>query len=736
MCKNRCEILAPAGNMESLRSAVINGADAVYLGASAFSARAKAGNFTSEELIEAVKYCHLFDVKVYLAINTIIKPSEYDRAVGVVFDAKNAGVDAFIIQDLPFLAHLHSIMPDIIIHLSTQAGIHNLEGAKVAERLGATRIILSREVLLDDIKEICKKTSLEVECFIHGALCVSFSGNCYISSLIASQSGNRGKCLQFCRKNYSINEKKGYLLSAKDLNLSNSIQELVDAGVTSFKIEGRMRRPEYVGETVRYYSELLKTGKQPRNSNLDVLFNRGGGCEGYLLNPTASVIYPKTQGHIGAKIGTVNALKSSVAKLKLSKPLCKGDGIKFIRNGKEVGSALIRENGFETTYLGKIKVGDEVNVTTDTNYMNNISSRTRNLDVEILLNGTVGNKLLATLTCKGITVTASSDFIIEQANKSPILDKDFLTIFNKTDKYPFNVTEFASKISGSIFVPKSSLNDFRRNCYEKLYNKILSSYKLNNCTKTKKIDFSQITPTIKELNERIIVQTDDLDAIKNFTCYDAVAYFPQNFSEDIVEKIKQFPKRVFLVIPPILRGKDRDIISKILSHEEVRDVIINNISGYEFCKGKNILPGHGLNIINPNFGGIKILSPEYDGREYGNNFVYAFGKFPLMNFAHCPKKTINNGRCVSCNQEELQIKDETGVSFQIRFYKIANCYAQQLGNLPIDGISTRKLGALNKLFIDLIGFNNKEKMQILSALSTNGKLWPESTSGYFNKKLD
>ena len=205
---NGIEVLAPAGNFDSLRAAVINGADAVYLGASAFSARAKAGNFSYEQLCDAVRYCHLFSVKVYLAVNTVIKPNEYDEALKTVNDAILAKVDAIIVQDLAFLSLLHSTMPHIVVHLSTQAGLHNTAGAIVAEKLGAKRVILSRETRLNDIREIHKTTNLEIEYFVHGALCVAFSGNCYFSSLATGLSGNRGKCLQFCRKKYSCKIQK------------------------------------------------------------------------------------------------------------------------------------------------------------------------------------------------------------------------------------------------------------------------------------------------------------------------------------------------------------------------------------------------------------------------------------------------------------------------------------------------------------------------------------------------
>jgi len=198
--RKKVEVLAPAGNFEALKCAVNNGADAVYLGLKQYNARAKAGNFTYEELTEAVRYAHFYGVRIYMTFNVLYKPTEYDGVIEAIRKCKEIGVDAFILQDFAFISALISTMPDIVIHLSTQAGIHNLEGALIAQRLGATRIILSRETLLEDIIKISNNTNLEIECFVQGALCISFSGNCYFSSIVSGYSGNRGKCLQLCRK--------------------------------------------------------------------------------------------------------------------------------------------------------------------------------------------------------------------------------------------------------------------------------------------------------------------------------------------------------------------------------------------------------------------------------------------------------------------------------------------------------------------------------------------------------
>ncbi|MEG1663387.1 MAG: peptidase U32 family protein, partial [Clostridia bacterium] len=260
------ELLAPAGDIDSFYSAVNNGANAVYLGLSGFNARLKADNFDGENLIKCVKYAHFFGVKVYVTVNTLVKNSEIVDLIALVEAAVDAHVDAFIVQDLGVAKILTECFPHIVLHASTQCGIHNADGAKIAEKLGFKRIVLSRETKLDDIKAIKATTDLELEFFVQGALCVSFSGNCYMSAVEASASGNRGLCKQLCRMQYdAVKEtkdsqkllKSGYLLSARDLCLIDSLKELLDAGISSFKIEGRMKRAGYVGEVVKIYRDAV-----------------------------------------------------------------------------------------------------------------------------------------------------------------------------------------------------------------------------------------------------------------------------------------------------------------------------------------------------------------------------------------------------------------------------------------------------------------------------------------------
>ena len=262
----KMKILSPAGDFESLKAAVIAGADEVYLGVRNFNARNIEG-FSLETLKQAVDYAHIFSVKINLAVNILFSDDEIQQALDLIVDAYNLGVDSFIIQDVGLMSLVHENYPQIEVHASTQMGLHNLEGLKALEDLGFSRVVLARETSLSEVKRIKENTSLEIEYFAHGALCVSFSGNCYLSSYLNDASGNRGKCKQLCRLPYEIfvgNEKKadGYLLSAKDFNMTNRLQDLLDAGVDVLKIEGRARRPFYV-YTAKAGNQISDSGTMP-----------------------------------------------------------------------------------------------------------------------------------------------------------------------------------------------------------------------------------------------------------------------------------------------------------------------------------------------------------------------------------------------------------------------------------------------------------------------------------------
>ena len=286
------ELLAPVGNKESFYTAINSGADAVYLGIGELNARGNIENFTIETIKEIIDYAHVFDVKVYITLNILFKDEEFENVKAVVKKLLNYGTDAFIVQDIGLYKFLSHHFPNAELHASTQMGIANLEGAKFLEKLGYKRVVLARETPLKEIENISKNTKIEIEYFIHGALCVSFSGNCYISSLLSGCSGNRGKCKQYCRlpyqlsylQNGSFRRTEGYLLSTRDFCMAENLKRLAECGVVSFKVEGRAKRPAYIAQTINSYRKILDNNfnhTPEQVQNLKKVYNRGSFINGY-----------------------------------------------------------------------------------------------------------------------------------------------------------------------------------------------------------------------------------------------------------------------------------------------------------------------------------------------------------------------------------------------------------------------------------------------------------------------
>ena len=313
------ELLSPAGDLECLKVAVQNGADAVYFGAEEFNARANGKNFNREELVEATQYAKLRGVKTHLTLNILIKNNEFENAIKLVEFAYNSGIDAVIIQDLGLAKKVIELFPDLEVHSSTQMTIYDLDGANKIKDLGFSRCVLARELSINEIEHICKNTDIDIEVFIHGALCICYSGQCLMSSMIGGRSGNRGKCAGTCRLPYTLlrdnkEQAKGYLLSSKDVCTLDIIPELINSGVKSFKIEGRMKSPEYVGivtSIYRKYIDLAESGEEYKVDEKDKeklmqIFNRGGFSTGYLKGKLGrDMMYKFKPNHIGIAVGEV-----------------------------------------------------------------------------------------------------------------------------------------------------------------------------------------------------------------------------------------------------------------------------------------------------------------------------------------------------------------------------------------------------------------------------------------------
>ena len=464
------EILAPAGNKENLISAINGGANAVYLGLTDFSARKSADNFTLEDLKFSISYAKTFGVKVYLTVNTLIKNKELNEFFNTVIKAYNLGVDAFILQDIFLGKYLKNLIPDICLHLSTQAGVCNVYGAKLAKDYGFSRVILARETKIADVKEIAK--IIETEVFVQGALCTCLSGHCYFSSFIGGNSGNRGYCKQPCRKKYSYLNKfgnkltDGYSLSLADLNLSGKLFELKEAGVKSLKIEGRMRSREYVYFASKYYSELLQ-GINDKNSEVSLYktFNRGDYTLGLTFLQDKNFISSDIQGHKGYFLSKISKISKNQLFLEKNINLTKGDSYKILRKGKEIGNALCvnKNNNLIILFKGQVKVGDDLYITKDLSLSSQIKNK--KLDIIISISLKIGEKLK--LSANGIEVFSETP--IEMAKSQPITREEIIKNLQKTNIFPYNPIVKFDNFDENAFIVKSQLNALRAKLYHYLF---------------------------------------------------------------------------------------------------------------------------------------------------------------------------------------------------------------------------------------------------------------------------
>jgi len=369
------ELLSPVGDFECLKAAVQNGADSVYFGANLFSARAFAHNFDEAELKKAIEYAKLRGVKTNLTLNTLIKDNEFDNAIKLASKAYEFGIDAIIIQDLGLAKKLIELFPDLPMHGSTQMTIHNLNGALKLQELGFKRVVLSRELSLTEIEYICKNTSIEIECFVHGALCISYSGQCLFSSMLGGRSGNRGKCAGPCRLPYKLieNDKaidSGYLLNTRDLCGLEFLPQLINAGVDCLKIEGRMKSPEYVATVTNIYRKYIDLAYSKNDFNINIedkktllqAFNRGNFSSGHLdSSENRNLVFKEKPNNMGLFIGIIqkyNPNKGHIT-LKIQEKLNIGDTISV---GNENGSYKISELMNKNTNLKETQVGQTVTI--------------------------------------------------------------------------------------------------------------------------------------------------------------------------------------------------------------------------------------------------------------------------------------------------------------------------------------------------------------------------------------
>ena len=693
------ELLSPAGDMECLKAAVQNGADCVYLGAGQFNARARATNFEGDSLKEAIEYAHLRNCRINLTLNTLLKNDEIPQAVELAVNAYNLGVDAIIIQDLGLAEILHRNYPQIKLHASTQMTVHNLEGVKQLERLGYTRVVLARELSIDEIKNIRANTSVELEVFIHGALCISYSGECLFSSIVGGRSGNRGECAQPCRMKYDLleNDKKidsGYLMSPHDQTAIKYLQGLIDIGIDCFKIEGRLKSPEYVGVITRFYRQQMDeyvkkeiNGYKVTIQDVNQVFNRGGLTEGHFSDSAnRELIYKEKSNNIGLYLGKIikfNENKGYIT-LKLETPIDIGDKVSInddIYNISEVmknGQNTHDTNVGDIVVLGRIKgnirpglnvykieskkLTDEI----DSTFVNDKETKKIKLRVEIKV--ALGKNI--ELNVQSIddslndfymtfSVKAISEALVDQAQNQPLTKDAIIEQLSKTGNTQFEFKEIEVELEDNCFVPMSVLKDVRRTALDTLQEEMLR--KTKHTAELKPID--KIEKQENNSNKTISVLFNTLDEnvdyqkLENFDrAYIPYHFFAKkNYTDTICSIINKF--ETYLYMPLVLRDRDKQnmplelIINQAL-RMGIKGFVVSHVSQIDSLRqfGMPIIANYSINVYNDysveklRSLGFSEFTPsvELNRNELNdvidNNLkseIIVYGRTPLMTNAYC-----------------------------------------------------------------------------------------------------
>ena len=693
------ELLSPVGDFDCLKSAVQNGADAVYFGANSFSARAFASNFDDNTLEQAINYAKIRGVKTNLTLNTLIKNNELENAISVAKRAYEYGIDAIIVQDLGLAKYLIKNFPGLAVHASTQMSIHNLDGVLELQKMGFSRVVLSRELSLEEIEYICKNSNIEIEVFVHGALCISYSGQCLFSSIVGGRSGNRGKCAQPCRLPYELleNEKtidKGYLLSPKDLCGLEFLPQLVEAGVSSLKIEGRMKTPEYVATVTRIYRKYLdlveknlqfKIDEKDKQDLLQV-FNRGGFSNGHLDSfANKGLIYPQKSNNMGIFLGTVSNFNSNNGHISFAtnSTLHIGDKICIENRKHETNIYTISElmqqnknikeaNSGDYIKIGRMKgdisVGNKIYKMSD-NFLTNsaldtINQELRKIDLSCELNVNLNFPISLKIYNNNICVEVVSNIFPEIAIKSPITEDRLIFQLCKTNNTPYNFKNIKINLGKNLYVPSiSGINELRRQGLKKFEEKFILNFKRTLNIKLPEISNKCLNnfanpDSVECINKKISLLLNIIHEHYDYSLINGVdrIYIPfkfftmNNFSSVINSICNNFD--VYIYLPTIIRNSYHNLIvknlDKILSSFKISGFVLSNIGNLELLKNYMDFESYNNNYRNYDF------IANYTFNVFNN---LTFNELPLNTITLSPelnKNDISNFRtndaCINSNK--------------------------------------------------------------------------------------
>lgn len=651
------ELLAPAGNLEIFKGVIESGADAVYVGGSMFGARAYANNFTEEELLEAIDFAHLRGVKVYLTVNTLIKNSELSKLYDYLLVYYKRGLDAVIVQDIGVVKAIHEYFPSMEIHTSTQMTVTGADGVRFLSQFGVTRVVMAREVSLAEMKRIHEETGMELEAFVHGALCYSYSGQCLFSSILGGRSGNRGRCAQPCRLPYTVEGKKDeYILSLKDMCGIKALDKLHDAGVYSLKIEGRMKQLEYACGVVKYYRSYIDSMKPVTDADYDrikALGNRCGFTDRYYFDHNGSDMVTYVKPNFVS-----NAAEPSPEKRKLSI-----EGELVLREG-EPGSLTVKRG--DVTYKASIEP-------------------------------------------------------VSAALKAPLDKKAAIDRINKTGDTDFEFSHIKAQIGENVFVPNGALNKLRRDAISGLCDKLLKKYYRDDaryadissmCELPEHVVKSDATHEDGAVNAKdytticSCMTRAQLDTLISYECFD-VFYLDfdmydrktliQQFADDVKSLTKR-NKKVYLMLPTIFRADSSDYfvsIAKELDKVSFEGFVVKNYEELYLTEnlftGKKVILDHNMYTFNDvsksaffehGVSGdtvpLELNSKEIMHRNNIGSQMIVYGYYPLMTTANCVHK---NTKGCDKKQKLIYLKDRYNKSFAV-CNNCKECYNTIYNSLP------------------------------------------------------
>ena len=660
------ELLAPAGNLEIFKGVIESGADAVYVGGSMFGARAYANNFTEEELLEAIDFAHLRGVKVYLTVNTLIKNSEFSKLYDYLLVYYKRGLDAVIVQDIGVVKAIHEYFPSMEIHTSTQMTVTGADGVRFLSQFGVTRVVMAREVSLAEMKRIHEETGMELEAFVHGALCYSYSGQCLFSSILGGRSGNRGRCAQPCRLPYTVEGKKDeYILSLKDMCGIKALDKLHDAGVYSLKIEGRMKQLEYACGVVKYYRSYIDSKKPVSDADYDrikALGNRCGFTDRYYFDHNGSDMVTYVKPNFVS-----NAAEPSPEKRKLSI-----EGELVLREG-EPGSLTVKRG--DVTYKASIEP-------------------------------------------------------VSAALKAPLDKKAAIDRINKTGDTDFEFSHIKAQIGENVFVPNGALNKLRRDAISGLCDKLLKKYYRNDARYADMSGLTALPEHVvksdaahdEAINDYTTICScmtrAQLDTLIGYECFD-VFYLDfdmydrktliQQFADDVKSLTKQ-NKKVYLMMPTIFRADSSDYfvsIAKELDKVSFEGFVVKNYEELYLTEnlftGKKVILDHNMYTFNDvsksaffehGVSGdtvpLELNSREIMHRNNIGSQMIVYGYYPLMTTANCVHK---NTKGCDKKQKLIYLKDRYNKSFAV-CNNCKECYNTIYNSLPT--MLTKNIGKLKE----------------------------------------